>query len=196
MNGFINFLRINKYIIGIIIGVITLMSLIKACEDEPKIVTKTVTKIEVKRDTIKLVTIKEVPKIVYVNKYIDKQGEKVIVYVEKPTDSSTIKANQYKTELSSNNAKASLEITTSGELLDVKGVITYPKETITNTITKTKAKSGLFIFSQFPVNKNNFNPELGLMYQYKNQLMLTGSVQYNQITKSGDLKIGLGIKIF
>ena len=43
--------------------------LMKSCEGEPKVVTKTVTKIEIVHDTINETIIKEVPKIVYVDKW-------------------------------------------------------------------------------------------------------------------------------
>lgn len=188
----------QKYKIAIVcvIGFLIFITVVRSCEKEPKIVTKTVTKIVTLRDTIKTVTIKEVPKIVYVNKYVNVKGDKVIVYVDKPTDSSTIKANQYDTEIRSNNALAKLQITTSGELLDVQGVIEYPKETVTTTITKTKAQSGLFLFSQVPINANQINAELGLLYQFKNSVMVMGGLQYNEFTKRADIKVGLGIKLF
>jgi hypothetical protein len=192
----INILNKYKIVIIAIVTFLVLLTVVKQCEQEPKIVTKTVTKTETKTDTIIKVQIKEVPKIVYINKYIDVKGDKVIVYVDKPTDSSTIKANQYDTEIKSNNATAKLKITTSGELLDVTGVIEYPKETVTTTINKTSAKSGLFIYASAPINNNNLNIEVGGMYQFKNTLLLLGGVQYNQFTKGLDAKIGLGIKIF
>jgi hypothetical protein len=188
----------NKYKI-VIIAIVTfvvLLSVVKACEQEPKITTKTETTIETKTDTIIKVQIKEVPEIVYVNRYVNVEGKKVIVYVDKPTDSSTIKAFKYETVLKSNNAIANLNITTSGELLDVTGVIEYPKETVTTTITKTSAKSGLFLFTQVPINSNQINIEVGALYQFKNTLGVMGSVQYNEFTKGIDAKLGLAIKIF
>lgn len=156
-----------------------------------KIVEKTV--IETVTDTITKTVIKEVPKEVIVNKYIDKEGEKVIVYVDKPNDSSFV-ANKYETTLTSNNATAKLDITTTGELLDVQGLITYPKETKTIETFKTVNNSGLFIYGSMPVN-GNISPEIGAMYQIKNKILIGAGVQFNNFTKKADATITLGIKL-
>ena len=177
-----------KVVITIFICVMIFISVVKSCEKEPKIVTRTVTKIVTKHDTIIKVKIQEVPKTVYIQKIKTVEGETKIVYVDKPTD-STIKANQYDATVVSNNATAQLKITTTGELLDVQGVITYPEKETTTTITKTKAKSGLFIYGSVPLNKNQINVETGLIYQYKNTLGVMGGVQYNEFTKLAELKI-------
>ena len=117
------------------------------------------------------------------------------MYVDKPS-SITIKASQYETVLKGTKASANIKIVSLGEVLDVQGVFTYPELETTTTITKTKAKSGLFVFGQVPLNTNNISVELGLAYQFKNTLMLMGGVQYNDFTKSADLKVGIGVKIF
>ena len=174
---------------------VVLFALLKQCEGEPKVVTNTVTKIVTKHDTINEVIIKEVPKTVYVNKYIDKQGEKVIVYVDKPND-STITANQYTTTLKSNKATAKIDITTTGELLDVSGVITYPEKETTTTITKTRDASGLYLFGAAPINSQALTPEIGVLYQFKNKMFVSTSVQYNNFTNNVDAKIGIGVKIW
>ena len=175
--------------------------LIRNCEKEPKIVTKTEIDIDWIKDSIKNVLIKEIKPVYidtgstkYVKGDVSIKWKDSIVYVDKPTK-TTIKANQYKTTISSNEAKANLEITTSGELLDVQGTIEYPKETKTITTTITKAKSGLFIYGSVPVNPDMINVEAGLMYQFKNTIGVMGGVQYNQITKRPDLKVGLVVKI-
>jgi len=170
---------------------LTLIVVIKQLEKEPKIITKTVTKTVV--DTIKTVEIKEVPKTVYVNKYITEKGETKIVYV-KEKDSSTIEAKQYETKLTSNKATADLKVTTTGELLDVQGVITYPEKT--TTITKVKNKSGLFIYGNAPLNKNFTNAEIGLLYQFKNTIRIMGGVPDNNITNSANIKVGIAVKIY
>lgn len=186
-----DFIKQYKYILFSIVLLIIALTLIKKCENKNDVFVKT--KTVIKTDTI-YKTIISPPKIVYVNKYVDKQGEKAIVYLEKPTDSTTIKANQYNTTLISNNATSKLKITTTGELLDVTGFTTYPE--VTKTVTKTDAKSGLFLYGSAPLNTNNLNIEVGLMYQFKNTLMLSGGVQYNDFIKTAEFKIGLGIKIF
>ena len=179
---------------GLFIAVILLILVNKACESEAKVTTKTETKTIIVHDTIIKTVISE-PETVYVQKIKTVKGDTEIVYVDK-TDSTSIKANRYTTEVKSNKATANLKITTTGELLDVTGVITYPeKETIT-TITKTKDKSGLFMYANMPLNANIINVEAGVIYQFKNKILLMGGVQYNQFTKSADLKAGIGIKLF
>lgn len=196
----------NKYKIVFlaILTFILLLGVVKGCENEPKITTKTTINIEHIKDSIKKVLIKEL-KPIYIDtgstKYVKIKGKAEIqwrdsiVYRDKPSK-TTIKANQYDTQLKSNNATASLKITSTGEVLDVQGTIEYPKQTITNTVTKTSAKSGLFIFAQVPINKNKINAEIGLLYQFKNTLGVMGSLQYNQYSKGIDGKVGLAIKLF
>ena len=180
--------------VWVIVGIIVLFVLLKTCEGEPRTITKTETKTIIKTDTVNEVIIKEIPKTVYVSKYIDKQGEKVIVYVDKPND-STIKANQYDTEIKSNNATAKLKITTSGELYDVSGTITYPEKETTIETIKIRDASGLFLYANLPIN-NLTQPEVGALFQFKNKMFISGGVQYNSVTRQPDLKVGIGIKIW
>lgn len=184
---------IKKNWLLILIGVVCLIALNKQCEKQ-KTITKTVTKIEYISDTIRTVEIKEVPKIVYVERTKTIKGKDSIIYKDKPND-ITIQANQYQTTLKSNDATAEVQITTTGQLLDVKGIITYPKVKETLTVTKTKQSSGLFIYGDLPIT-NNFNPEVGAIYQFKNTALIKTGIQYNSITNNIDFKIGIGIKIF
>lgn len=176
-----------------IVGIIIIIVLVKQCEGEPRTIVKTKTEYIKVTDTVTNTIIQEVPKEVFVNKYIDRQGEKVIVYTDKPND-STIKANQYDTKLESNNATADLKITTTGELLDVQGMINYEKEIKTIETTKIRDASGLYIYANMPIN--SVQPEVGLQYNIKNKMFISAGAQYNEFTKSADIKVGLGIKIF
>ena len=178
-----------------VIGIVLVLILIKQCEQEPKTITKTKIEYIKVTDTITETIISEVPRTVYVERTKTVYGKDSIVFVNTPTD-STITAKQYDTKLSSNNAIAELKITTTGELLDVTGTITYEKEVKTIEITKTKPKSGLFIYADVPVSGNVQNLEAGLLYQIRNTMLLKGGVQYNSLTKSPDIKIGIGIRIF
>ena len=186
-------MKVNNNILLIIAVIVILILINKQCE-KPKEVVKTVTKVEIVKDTITEIEIKEVPKKVFVNRYVNVKGKDSIVYVDKPND-STIQANQYQTTLKSNDATAEVQITTTGELLDVSGIIEYPKTKETTIITKTKNRSGLFIYADLPIT-NNFNPEIGAIYQLKNTALVKAGAQYNEFTKSLDVKIGIGIKIF
>ena len=186
-------MKVNNNILLIISVIVILILINKQCE-KPKEVIKTITKVEIVKDTITEVEIKEVPKTVFVNRYVNIKGKDSIIYVDKPND-STIQANQYNTTLKSNDATAEVQITTTGELLDVSGVITYPKTKETVTTIKNRNNSGLFIYGDLPIT-NNFNPEIGAIYQFKNTALIKSGVQYNEFTKSLDVKIGVGIKIF
>ena len=187
---------LNKYkvIVTVVVCSLIFITIVRQCEKEPKIVTKTVTKTITKRDTITKTIISE-PKTVYVKKYVNVKGEDKIVYLEKQ-DASATEAKEYNTILQSNKSTANIKITTTGELLDVNGTITYPEKEKATTIIKSRAKSGLFVYGTSPLNTNNIYIEVGMAYQFKNTLMIIGGVQYNDFTKSADLKVGIGVKIF
>lgn len=182
----------NNWLLILVVAVLLLV-LNKQCE-KPKTITKTVTKIERITDTITKTVISP-PEKVYIERTKTIKGKDTIIYRESATD-STIIANIYTTKLEANEATANLKITTTGELLDVQGTIDFPKVTETITITKTKPMSGLFLYGQIPTNVNNFSPEIGLLYQFKNKAMVTGSAQLNQFTNKVDIKVGVGIRIF
>lgn len=183
----------NKNILIIIASILLTIFVIKQCEDDPKIVTKTETKYIKVVDTVKQTIISD-PKTVYIDRIIKEKGKDSIVYVDKITR-KTIKANQYETKIKSNNATADLKITTTGQLLDVNGVIIYKEKETTTTITKIKPKSGLFIYVDVPINKFRSNFEIGGIYQLRNKLLIKGGIQYNEFTQGIDYKIGVGIKI-
>jgi hypothetical protein len=182
-------------ILYIVIGLVVMFLIMRSCEGKPKVVTKTVTKVIPTTETITKVKIDTFYTRVYVNKYIDKQGEKVIVYVDKPSE-TTITANKYETEIKSDSAKAKLQITTTGELLDVQGVITYPKEETTTTITKTRDASGFYLYGSAPINAQALSPEIGIQLNIKNKMFISSGVQYNNLNNNLDVKVGIGIKIW
>ena len=184
----------NKTIISFVVGVVAMFLLMKSCESEPKTVTKIETKIVTKVDTINKTIIKEVPKEVIVNKYIDKEGEKVIVYVDKENDSSIV-ANKYQTEIKSSKATAILDITTTGELLDVQGTITYPEKETIKTTTITKDASGFFVYAQMPISSQLTSPELGIMLQIKNKIIIGLGGQYNNLNKNLSAVATIAVKL-
>lgn len=166
---------------------IIFFALMKQCEG--KTITKTETVVKWKTDTITQTKIKEVPKTVYV----EKKGRDTIIYKDKPSE-TTIKANQYETQIKSDSATADLQITTTGELLDVQGSITYPRiETTVETI-KTRDASGFFIYGAMPITPN-ISPEIGGMFQIKNKVIIGLGTQYNNFTKGIDAKITLAVKL-
>jgi hypothetical protein len=181
-----------KTLIIVVISALVFITVVRQCEKEPKIVIKTETKYIKVTDTITKTIISE-PKTVYVKKYVDVKGETQIVYLDKQ-DTSALPAKEYKTKLKSNNAVADIKILTTGDLLDVSGVITYNEKETTTTITKTRAKSGLFIYGSAPLNINSV--EAGLLYQFKNTVGIMVGIEYNDLTNSADIKVGLAVKIF
>lgn len=187
-------MKIKIDIWWVIIGVIVLFAILKQCTyTEPEIVEKEVVKIVKVTDTINNTIIKEIPKKVYVEKTKTIKGKDTIIYRDKQND-STIDANQYETTIKTGNASADLQITTTGELLDVQGVIHYNKEIKTIERTKTINASGLFIYGKHPVN-NTFNPELGLMYNMNNKILIGAGANYNNFTQKIDATITIGFKL-
>lgn len=184
-------MKIN--IIYPIIVIIILFFIVKNCKQKPSVVTKTKIETVTILDTIVKTKIDTVPKLVYIEKIKTIKGKDSIVYVN---DTTAIKANQYTVKLSSNSATADLKITTTGELLDVQGIINY---TQTNTATeniKTIPKSGLFIYAETSVNPFFERAEIGIDYQIKNTIMPGVSVSYNNLSKSVNFNLKLGFRVF
>ena len=173
---------------------IVFFALMKQCEGEPSIKTETKTEIKIIRDTITKVEIKEVPKTVYVEKIKNIKGKDSIIYKDKPSETTTT-ANQYETKLKSNKATADLKITTTGELLDVQGLITYPEIKETKTTTITRDASGFYIYAKMPISSQITTPELGAMIQIKNKIIIGIGGQYNSINNSVNAVATLGIKL-
>ena len=142
-------------ILWIFVIFITLYALLRQCEGaDTKIITKTETVYETVVDTITQVVIQKVPgPKVYVERVKTVKGKDSIIYKDSPSE-TTISANRYKTQLKSNDALAKLHILSTGEVLDVQGTITYPKETTITTITKKIPKSGAFLFIESNFNNN------------------------------------------
>ena len=184
----------NKTIIAFAVGVVAMFLLMKSCESQPSIKTETVTKIITKVDTVNQTIIKEVPKTVYVDKVKTVKGDTVIVYKDKPSETTTT-ANQYKTEVKSNEATAKLDITTTGELLDVQGVITYPKKETIKKTTITRDASGFYIYGSMPISSQITTPELGVMLQIKNKLIIGVGGQYNNLNNNLSAVATIAVKL-
>ena len=174
-------------IIWVFVSFAFALLLMKQCETKPSVTTKIETKIVKVTDTITTVKIDTLYRYVNVEKVKDS-----IIYRDIAT-SNTIKAKQYTTEVKSNDAVAKLDITTTGELLDVQGYITYPKkETITETIIK-RDNSGIFIYAQLPISSQITSPELGVLFQIKNKLIIGIGAQY--INNNVNAVATIGVKL-
>ena len=186
-------MKISIWWIAVIL--IVLFALFQQCEQEPKIVTKTKVIYKTKTDTIRTVEIKEVPKIVHVEKIKTIKGKDSIIYVDRQTDTS-IEANQYDTELKANNALAKLKITTTGQLLDVSGTISWDEKETQTTTTIIKPKSGLFLYGQTSVKPLMEVSSIGLDYQFKNTAIIGTSFSLDHMTKKNYLNLKVGFRIF
>ena len=184
----------NKTIISFVVGVVAMFLLMKSCESEPKVITETITKTEIVKEPIEVVKIKEVPKTVFIEKVKTIKGKDSIIYKDKPSD-STITANKYQTEIKSSKATAILDITTTGELLDVQGIITYPEKETIKTTTITKDASGFFIYAQMPISSQLTTPELGVMLQIKNKIIIGVGGQYNNLNKNLSAVATIAVKL-
>ena len=183
---------LNSKWLYIAIGVVLVMLLLRGCNEDPQIITEIeyVDRVE----TITKVEIQEVPKKVYVYKTQTLKGKDSVIYVkEKDTNNlPIIEANQFTTLLKSNNATADLKITTTGTLLDVKGVINY-KEKIT-TITEFKNNSGLFLYGQTNTKFDTYG--IGLDYVIKNKVIIGVNGNYNTQFDNASLNFKVGYRIF
>ena len=183
----------TKNIIYFVIGLAIMFFLMKRCEGEPKIVTKTETKIVTVHDTITNTIIEKVPKTVYIERTKTIKGKDSIIYKDKPSE-TTIEANKYQTKITSNEATADLEITTTGELLDLQGFITYPKVIEKTTTTITRDASGFFLYGKAPIT-SSISPELGIMFNVKNKMIIGAGVQYSNFTNNVNATVTLAIKL-
>jgi len=181
--------------IYIVVGFIIMFALMKQCEGKPKVVTKTITEVVKVHDTITEVKIDTIYTQVYIDKVKTVKGKDSIIYKDKPSETTTT-ANQYQTTLKSNDAEAKLNITTTGELLDVSGIITYPKRETITTVTKTKDASGLYIYASAPISSRELSPEVGALFQVRNKLIFGAGVQYNNISNNVNATFTVGVKIW
>lgn len=184
----------NKWLyIGI--GIVLVLLLIRKCEDEPKVITKTKVVYKERTDTITNTIIKEVPKKVYYEVVKTVKGKDSIVYVDKPSDNSQT-AQVWDVEVKTDSSKANLKITSLTKPIDVRGTIEcLTKETtITNTIIKPK--SGLFLSVESSVNPLLENIGVGLDYQFKNTVMIGAGVNYDNRINQTYVSARVGIRIF
>lgn len=85
---------------------------------------------------------------------------------------------------------------------NIKDEIISSKDVIISNITQqrdiykkaSQPKSGLFLYGKVPIT--NFNtPEIGVLYQFKNAVIIGSGVQYNNLTKAPEVTATIGIKI-
>ena len=184
-----------KKILIVLVGIIILMVVAQQCNAEPITTIKTQTEYIKVYDTITETVFVDKPIIKYVNKVKTIRGKDSVVYVSK-NDSAAIKSNSYETVLKSNNSSAYLNILTTGELLEVTGVIESQKKIITNNITKRTNNSGVFLYVETSILPQLQRYEVGVDWQIKNKFILGTSIDYNSISKTSHVNVKVGIRIF
>ena len=187
-----NFIKKNWFVI---FGIIAVLIIVKSCEPDAIVKTETVTVIKKVTDTIIQTEIKEVKKPIYIERTKTIKGKDSIIYRDKPTD-ATIEAKQYDTELFANNATAKLKITALGEVLDVRGVITYDQKETTTTVTKIVPMSGLFVYGGASVSPVLQVVEIGLDYQIRNTVIIGVSVNHDLKFDATYVGLKFGVRVF
>lgn len=182
-----------RNVILLIVGICIAIFVVTKCKTEPKIVTVTEIEYVTKTDTITNTVIKKEFLTKYVTKIKTLDGRDSIVYVDKQTRQA-IKVREYEAVVQTDSSRADLKITSTGEVLDVKGTITYDQKQTTTTITKFKESSGLFLYAETSLQPSLEHFELGLDYQFKNKIIIgvSGSVVQDQFYFNAKL----GFKIF
>lgn len=196
-------INIIKYVIQLGLFIIAVMFFVDKCSSDVPVPTTTTTiDIEHIKDSIKNVLVNSIePVYIDTSKTIIKwlKPEKEIVkvtdtfYPQTGDSSNIVLANKYSLTLQSNEATADLNVTTTGELLDLQGTINYPKETITIKETIIDKAPHLSLYTMSPTNR--FSPEVGLIYKTKKSLSLMVAGQWNEFTNSGEFKVGAAITI-
>lgn len=157
----------------LIIGVLIAGS----CEgkgSEVKTITKT--KVVEVKDTLVLRDTIVKPKKVYVNK-----TNTEVVYVEKPDSVETVKANKYNQRIIGNRSVADVEVLTTGELLDLKAVVTCKDSIIEKETIIIKSKSNVFVSGGVGFNPQGSVRDLnvGLDYNVKNKVLIGVEAGYD-----------------
>jgi hypothetical protein len=194
-----NFIKKNWFVI---LGIIAVLIIVKSCEPKPIIKVKTEVNIKDIIDSVRTATLKGF-KPVYIDtsksdiRYI--KGKTIfkdsIVYVKTP-NSNTIEAKQYDTELFANNATAKLQIIALGEVIDVRGAITYPEKETTTKVTKIVPMSGLFVYGGASVSPMLQVVEIGLDYQIRNTIIIGASINHDLQFDATYVGLKLGIRVF
>jgi hypothetical protein len=183
----------------IIATLLALLLLETTCNEKPKETVKTTINIEQFADSIRKATLNNV-KPVYIDtvktqiKWLKSEPKVMkkdsIIYVENPNE-NTIESKEYDVTLKSNEAKTDLKIV-ADNLYSISGVTTYPKEIKTIERTKYINESAFFIYAQMPVTKEFQTPEIGVLYNLKNNIMIGAGLQYtNQVNANITLALKL-----
>ena len=105
-----------------------------------------------------------------------------------------IEANKYSQELIGDKGIAKIDVITTGELLDLSGIIECNEKIIEKTITKYTAKSKVFVSGGIDMRLNGElkNIRAGIDYNIKNKVLLKGGLGYDIIENQPFAGVGIG----
>jgi len=160
-------------LVSLIIGIL----LASSCEGkEPEVKTITKTRVVKVRDTLVIKDTIVKPKKVYVNK-----TNTEVIYIDKPDSIPTLEANKYNQRIIGSRSVADVEVLTTGELLDLKAIVTCKDSIIEKETIITKSKSNVFVSGGV-----GFNPQggirdlnVGLDYNIKNSVLIGVEAGYD-----------------
>lgn len=138
-------------------------------------------------DTVRLTNTISKPTKVFVEKIVI-EYDTIIKYVDVATETS-IEANKYKETLKGKHGEADIFVTTTGQLLDLKGVLRFTeRETIRPMLVR---KNNLYLGGHYNTNDGI---ESNLYFDLKQKIIISGGIgiQDNQTY----YKVGVAIPIF
>ena len=194
MKKIFNKRNIITAIVSLVIGILIASSCNGNRSDD---ITKVKTEIKVveRIDTL-IVEKKSKPKTVYVDRIKYVKGD--VVYVGEPNDSvPTIKANKYSQKVVGSRSVADIEVTTTGELIDLKAFVTVKDSIIEKETIIIKSKSNVFMSGGISINPNqsvrDFN--VGIDYNIKNKALIgvNGGFDLNSNQPYIGLRVGFSL---
>lgn len=160
-------------LVSLIIGIL----LASSCEGrEPEVKTITKTRVVEVKDTLVVTDTIVKPIKVYVNK-----TNTEVVYIDKPDSIPTIKANKYNQRVVGNRSVADVEVLTTGELLDLKAIVTCKDSIIERETIITKSKSNVFVSGGIGFDGEGTvrDINIGLDYNIKNSVLIGVEAGYD-----------------
>ena len=176
-------IAIASFLIGVLIA--------SSCErDVVRVKEKIVVKNVKVTDTVRLHDTIVKPIKVYVDRWRYKPNPNTNPIYEE----EMIEANKYSQELIGEKGIAKIDVITTGELLDLSGIIECNEKIVEKTITKYTAKSKVFMSGNIDMSLDGGvkNVRLGLDYNIKNKVLIKGSLGYDITDNQPLVGVGLG----
>ncbi len=175
-------IAIASFLIGVLIA--------SSCrKDVVKIKEKIVVKNVKVTDTVRIHDTIRKPIKVYVDRW-----KYVRVPVDAPIVEEIVEANKYSQKLIGKKGTAQIDVVTTGELLDLSGIIECNEKIVEKTITKYVNKNSLFFSSGVDLNVKGKirNIKVGLDYNIRNRVLIKGGIGYDVLGNQPLVGIGIG----